>query len=498
MSTFEDDVFLSYRQHDNLSEGNKGWVAKFHRSLENRLTEVLGSKPRIWRDNRLQGCEYFADEIRDRLAKTKVLVAVVSPGYVKSSWCMNELREFCEQAERHTGLRVGNTSRLIKVVKTFVPRNQHPPQLQGLLGYELYDTTQEDAGGLPREYSQEASGYQHEAYKFKVEQIAWSIKQILELLAADEPFDKERTVYVAQTTSDLQPARDNIIAELEARKFYVLPRPGETFFSNVKDYENVVRENMLRSRLSIHLVGGYYGVIPEGGDISVVDLQNKLGAQLSKGGYLTRLIWLPPNLKTKEKRQADFVEYLRAEPAAQEGGQLFERPLEELKTRIVQIITSTPSKPPDDDLIRIYLMCDEPDSNTVSVVENYLFDKRYEVILPPSDGDGGRVLQLHKDSLLVCDATLIYYGNSNESWYRSKLIDLIKAKVWGRTTPMLCKGVFITDPQTPHKHSLRTLDALPLPPFFKGVPPESLDVSLQPFIEQIEKAKTELSVSGRQ
>ena len=69
--SFETDVFISYAHIDNLplKEGEKGWVAKFHRALEVRLSQLLGEKPRIWRDQKLQGNDFFGEEIVDQFPK---------------------------------------------------------------------------------------------------------------------------------------------------------------------------------------------------------------------------------------------------------------------------------------------------------------------------------------------------------------------------------------------------------------------------------------------
>ena len=63
--TFEMDVFISYAHIDNLPlrEGESGWIASFHKALEVRLAQLLGEKPRIWRDQKLQGNDFFGDEI---------------------------------------------------------------------------------------------------------------------------------------------------------------------------------------------------------------------------------------------------------------------------------------------------------------------------------------------------------------------------------------------------------------------------------------------------
>ena len=62
---FEKDIFISYAHLDDevLTEGDKGWISEFHKALEVRLGQLLGAKPVIWRDSRLQGNDFFTPEI---------------------------------------------------------------------------------------------------------------------------------------------------------------------------------------------------------------------------------------------------------------------------------------------------------------------------------------------------------------------------------------------------------------------------------------------------
>jgi len=77
---FENDIFISYAHLDDeaVLEGQKGWVSSFHRVLEIRVGQLLGEKPRIWRDPKLQGNDYFADTLlAERLPKAAALVSVL-------------------------------------------------------------------------------------------------------------------------------------------------------------------------------------------------------------------------------------------------------------------------------------------------------------------------------------------------------------------------------------------------------------------------------------
>jgi TIR domain len=134
------DVFISYAHIDNqtLSEGQEGWITTLHRALEIRLAQLLGEPPKIWRDRKLQGNDYFDDEICSNLSKAFVLVAVMSPRYVRSVWCNREIKEFLQGAARSSDVPIENKSRIFKVIKTPIPLEEHPVEVQGLLGYEFF------------------------------------------------------------------------------------------------------------------------------------------------------------------------------------------------------------------------------------------------------------------------------------------------------------------------------------------------------------------------
>ena len=138
---FEKDIFISYAHIDDESmiEGQKGWIEEFHRSLDIRLSQLLGRKPVIWRDKKLQGNDIFGDEIVDQFPNVAIIISILSPRYVKSEWCTKEVVEFQKAAEQNIGLTHNNKSRIIKLIKTPVPLEEHPDVMKDLLGYEFND-----------------------------------------------------------------------------------------------------------------------------------------------------------------------------------------------------------------------------------------------------------------------------------------------------------------------------------------------------------------------
>jgi hypothetical protein len=81
MASFRKHLFISYAHIDNqpLTPEQKGWISRFHATLEALLSMRLGKAARIWRDDKLQGNDVFADEIVDQFAQTAVLVSVLTP-----------------------------------------------------------------------------------------------------------------------------------------------------------------------------------------------------------------------------------------------------------------------------------------------------------------------------------------------------------------------------------------------------------------------------------
>jgi hypothetical protein len=426
----------------------------------------------------------------------------LSPGYVAptSEWCMRELCEFHRLAEQGIGIQVGEKARCIKVVKSFLDREKHPSQLKGLLGYEFYEIDEES--GRPHEFSYLPEGDRYGRYLKKIDDLAFDLSELLK--SFDQPqmlppvADIEHTVYLAETTTDRTEYRDSIKSELISRRFRVLP--DEELPATAPEYRLKVTELLKQAGLSIHLIGEKYGRMLEGDEEnSIVQIQNELAAHLSaEAPGLSRLIWIAPDLVPVGKLQPAFINLLRTCKEAQNGAELMERSFEELKNRVIEKLN--PPKPtaarllqfPHEGLVRIYLMCDKLDFTSVTAIRDYLYEKKYEVVLAAREGDAVQVIEYHKENLLECDATLIYYGHGNEFWLHSKLSDLRKVRAWGRERPLL-KGIYLADPETDQKRDYKTWEAVILKPPGYGSLSEA---ALQEFITYIENSRTDQAQTG--
>src|SRR5882762_262299 len=486
--TFIDDVFISYRHLDNelLDEQGKGWIDNFHERFESVLGEALGYEPKIWRDPRLPGNAYFADVLEERIQKTAVVISILSPGYLQSDWCLGELREFCRLADQTGGLLVDDRMRVFKVVKTHIERELHPPEFQKQLGYEFYEidkVTQRPVG-----FGQELGRNRDQRYWSKLDDLAWDVKQILSIInpharvpAQGSVFSRAQgAVYLAQTTRDLSGERDQIKRELQNRGYDILPERELPFIS--PSYEEAVRECVARAKLSVHLIGGIYGIVPEGASRSILRLQNEIAAERNRDEAFSRLLWMPVGLTPQEEVQAQFIEHLRTDAITQQGAELLQTPLEELKNVIQLRLSSNGDKPKDkpsgETAPKIYLIFDKRDLEGIMPLNDYLsVEKNYQVLLPLIDDEGTddtEGFDIHKDNLAQCDAVLIYYGNANQVWFEYKRRDLKKMVGLDRKGLLAAEAVYVASPKTAHKQLFNSPDTLVIKNF-EDFSPAALD-----------------------
>lgn len=482
-------IYISYAHIDNrpMTEEQGGWVNSFHQALETRLAQLLGEEIEIWRDQKVQGADQFNEYFTNRIDEADVFIPILSPRYFKSQSVGRELEEFLRSSKQGSADR---QSGIFKVIKTPIQQSEEPPELQDLLSYQFYEVEDD---GRPREFASNLGSGHDFKFLSRIDDLAFDIVQLIkdrretsQKPTAFAGIDKA-TVYLAETTSDLSFERDSVKRELQHFGYKVLPDRGMP--SEVLSYATAVREQLARSSLSIHLVGKSYGVVPEGEEIrSVVTIQEELAAErASSDSTFLSLVWMPIGLSSPDERQQRFIKNLQNNLGT--GAELLQSPLEALKTLVLEKLSrvSPPMRAssPAATLTRIYLICDSLDATAVREIDEYLFDRGFEIISSLGEGEGTQSTQYHREILLNCDAVLIYYGVGSQLWLRSRLWDLQKAKGLGRTKPMLATAIYIGEPYSPEKTYFKTHEAIVI----NGLD-QDVATALQPFIAQTSKLLT--------
>lgn len=469
---FEKDIFISYAHIDDeaLIEGEKGWITEFHRALEVRLSQLLGERPNIWRDSRLDGNHIFSNEIISQFPKIAVLISILTPRYVKSEWCVKEVLEFKKASEQNIGVEINNKSRIFKVIKTPIELEQHPEVTQGLLGYDFFMVDRET--NRIKEFGNIFGSENQQLYWSKLDDIACDIASLLKEIKASEDAKsntkekKGSKVYLAESSFDQREHRDSIKRWLMDNNYTVLPNHNLPLM--IDEYTDEVTATMSECELSIHIVGESYGLVPEGTSDSKSVLQNKIGSKLSTEKQLKRIIWSPPEVVGSDQRQIDFLENIKVNPEFQIGADHLITPLEDLKFAIKDKMVkkkenfvenpSTQISTGDVVPAQIYLMCDEADLDQIIPIEDYLFDQGFEVVIPIFEGKQSELRVDHQENMKNCDAIIIYFGARNDLWLRTKVRDLMKIAGYGRTKPLNTKAILLAEPETRSKVRYRTQD----------------------------------------
>jgi hypothetical protein len=306
MIDFEHDLFISYAHLDNQApfEGELGWITNFSRALKIRVGQLTGSNPRLWRDPELRGNDEFAEVLIEQVSKVAALVTILSPRYIQSEWCLRELSTFWEAANSSTGVKIDGKSRIFKVIKTPVTPEEHPATLQGFLGYKFFETDLQT--GRERELDQVFGPEAQRKLWPRLDDLAYDICELLKLLSSRlKPSADSTTVYLAETSFDLQEQYDAIKRDLRRHGHTVLPdRPLPRVMAEA---EKFAKQQLDNCKLSIHLVGQNYGMVPDGAIESIVALQYELAIQQNRTDF-SRLIWIAPDLKIEDDRQRTFIE----------------------------------------------------------------------------------------------------------------------------------------------------------------------------------------------
>jgi hypothetical protein len=278
-------VFLSYARLDDevpaLDPEAKGWVRYLYDQLRLALRHRLGGEFEFWRDRRdINENELFEDLIEEGLKGSAHLLAVVSPGYLKSAWCQREWRRFVEM---HGGETRQTIERIVKVLKHCVDEASLPPVFQKREGYRFFAL---DPDHPMREVPFFLNGkMRREAeYLDVVERLVQYLVECLggvpklecseaaPKLVAVPTAGQERTVFLAmpQGTDASEPAL-RVRLELQAAELAVSAPPASP--TTEAEARTALRQVLGQADAAVHIVGRSAGALLRDGQVPAVHLQ---------------------------------------------------------------------------------------------------------------------------------------------------------------------------------------------------------------------------------
>ena len=470
-----DVLILSADVDDHpISAGATGWVSQFAEHTQVRLQQLSGQPLRVTRLASLPLNDEAWDQLLPALENLEALVCVLSPAFLHAATLHQLVEHFASRAESSGGLVIDSRSRILKVAKMPVDVLDIPPVLQArlseLLEYSFFEADPSTSGIL--EFDERFGAEAHQKYYSRVYDLCqelWAVVKALKqrsgsLLQSGLGLEEGgKTVYLAQTTSDLQPEVEKIRRELIGRGHKVVPSQPLSMVGD--DLLPQVTEYLSESALSIHPVGKSYGIVPEGADESMVEIQNRLAAEQTGKSSLSRVVWIPRDIEIKDERQQTFLDGLKTTPEMYAGAEIVQDHLTGLKEFVLDQLKPEEPKPQAEETAaeegetlppRIYLICDEKDEEAVEGLEDYLFDQGLEVSLPAFGAEEDEALEAHRENLVDADAVLIYYGAVRHTWVDIKVRNLLKARGYGRTSDIALQAVYVAPPIDRRKERFRS------------------------------------------
>ncbi len=455
------EILLCYAEADDVpvESGLKGWISNFHKFLTTLLSQITKDVPTI----KLVTETNFSSI---NMAESGAVLAVITPNLARNQEFVHALNEYGKQRRQNNQLVLGGIASFFKILKGAYDPDGYFKEYIDLISYDFYLI--DPLTGDPQEFTRFFGNDAERSYWMKLVDMAYDLNQLFvnytKGLVDEEKFPREKTVYLASTGVDMVIQRDIIKRELMRHGYKVMP--NHSLPKEVKTLDRMVRDDLSKCRLAIHMVGEDYGYKPKGSELSVVDLQNRIASEhtyeiveYNKKNEVreqfSRLVWVSPDLKNVTERQKIFIEDLKSDAASLEEAEVLQITLQELKTIVrEELVTGgrfkergeihgLNAKKEEDTSQLIYLIHDKRDGADTVDLESYLKAQGYKVVSPTYEGDLVDLRYIHQENLRRCDASIIYYGSSTVDWIKTKLQDLLKAPGFGRIKPLKAKAVYI-------------------------------------------------------
>ena len=90
------DIFCSYARADN----DDGWVARFTDKLLGTHRKLTGESPRCFLDtDSVLTSDLWEEKINAALKSSRLLLAIISPSFIRSEWCRREWNRFLDRED---------------------------------------------------------------------------------------------------------------------------------------------------------------------------------------------------------------------------------------------------------------------------------------------------------------------------------------------------------------------------------------------------------------
>jgi hypothetical protein len=481
----------------------KGFVTCLFEQLYYEFEQLGAPWPAIWRDSRsIDPADQFDPIIEEAIEQSDVFLAVLSPNWMESDYCKQELNGFMRRWQHEGELRV--KQRIVVACKRFVERGKRPSLMQGQQGYDFFAFEGPKETGLQfdffargeirdKRYDKIVGGLAGLLYR-RAQQVTRTIPAASEVALepprapiSDPPTHPlpgagARKVYLAKPAADMREAYSRLVEELSRNGYAVVPDPRQDIPHDTSA-TTFIDEALGEADVSIHLIGVREGYTPETIPLTeksepIVKLQLARAKQTidaaagqsngSRAGF-RRIIWAPELMeagadqadsdakssadvseqsRTAKKRQpqdilAKFGNYLPTDKVL--GGTLskfVDFLIEHLRQSDSHVNGS--AEITADDWIYVYHV--PADTKYACDLMDALQQGGARAKLPALEGDPADVRRVHQQRLSECSAVVLCWAQATEAWAHARADELKDWKKLGRQKKFIYRGLLAGPP----------------------------------------------------
>lgn len=424
---FENDLFLSYAHEDD-----RQWMQAFEDELCDGVSRRLGLPISVWHDtNRLRAGENWQEAIQQGITTSAAFVAIVSPRYQNSQWCARERNEFRRQFNAD---QVDRSGRVFKAVKTPWPDNSHRLFLQAIQDVDFF---RDDDEGR-REFTPGSR-----EFKRAMRKLADGVESLLRRMRRGN-----QRVHVAWPVEECLTAWEQLSDELRSKGFDVQPTgPRDGSFD-----DKLLKEDMDRAVLSIHMLGSVYDQFSERVALLAADLDRQM------------MFWIASRTGTPpDERQRTLIDAIKRGVRPDDPNREWPRGwslisdagvrqfIDGVVTKLRPEAAAPPPVAVSTGQPTIYIVHDATTEEDAQVAmrlkEEVGRQEKMEVFVSRADLPSPTELKLwHENLLRSCDGVLLYRNAAPEGWWNQLAPEIILAERRFERQPIKSRAFLLAEP----------------------------------------------------
>lgn len=401
---YKHDIFISYAHVDDepFLGIPYGWVHNLCTALKIALAGKIGSVKitSSWYEVQTKKQLLTPKNAQQRLEQSAILMLILSPGYLASEHCMNELQWFLESLKGQT---ISSIPRIYIVAKNKIDPSLLPKPLINQVTFEFWKI---DQGDRVRTLAIPHSTLEGIFYQQKVDDLSKALDKSLKVLCPKRElpsrYTKEHspiaTVFLPSVPQNLKKEWDSLRRYLEQNKVRVLP-----------DYQNIT--NLFSDRI----------ITTERFDLFIQLLNDQIfdnqtqQYQLAKTKKIPVLQWQPPKLDAHAVSNANQKNLLLGETVYKMNLEEF-KPLilRELKTLAESLEKASSSRH------FVFLNAGQADKRLAEKIGKIIGQWGLNWQLSMNEGKPSVARKHLRKSLKNCDALIVVYGEMPSVWVKQQ------------------------------------------------------------------------------